>query len=89
MNGRHHHVGRAFFSELHDPFPEIGLRDRQSSGFQPPVQADLFSGHGFGFDDFSGTGFLSDLFNDAVSVFGRVRHMHMDAMGKGLCGKLP
>ncbi len=52
MNGRHHHVGRAFFSELHDPFPEIGLRDRQSSGFQPPVQADLFSGHGFGFDDF-------------------------------------
>jgi len=52
VNGRHHHMRRAFVTKLNDPFAEIGFRDLEAFLLQMIVEEGLFGGHGLAFDNF-------------------------------------
>ena len=51
VNGRHHNMARGFFSELNDPFSQVGINNIDAVVFQIVVQATLFGQHRFTFHD--------------------------------------
>ena len=48
MDGRQHHVGRAFSTQLHDPFPKIRLAEVDAVLLEMRIQSDLLRRHGLG-----------------------------------------